>query len=72
VSFTTERAPQTYVYSTFCCARDARPVFGLTGNGSGTFLRMFGKAGNRFATMSKCFQRSRLKPLLPPQPQHVN
>ena len=28
----------------------------LTGDGSGTFLEMFGKAGNRFATMSNCFQ----------------
>jgi hypothetical protein len=31
-------------------------VLELTGDGSGTFLEMFGKAGNRFATMSNCFQ----------------
>jgi hypothetical protein len=56
VSSATERAPQTCVYWISCCRRDARPVFELAGNGSRTFLKMFGKAGNRFATMSKCFQ----------------
>ena len=39
-----------------CCGRDACPVLELTGDGSGTFLEMLGKAGNRFATMSNCFQ----------------
>ena len=52
----TERAPQTYVYHLFSCDRDARPVLELSGDGSGTLLKIFGKAGNRFATMSKCFQ----------------
>jgi hypothetical protein len=55
-----------------CCGRDASPVLELTGDGSGSFLKMFGKAGNRFATMSKCFQWLSSMLLLPPRLHDVN
>jgi hypothetical protein len=42
VSFATERPLRTYVCYTSCCHRDARPLWELTGNGSRTFLKMFG------------------------------